>query len=402
MLDNYFSHQLSAILKSNLIFPKATKLYSQVLVSLLNAESRKAPDNYKKLLLLGNFQTAIFALALEIVIFSSACKQFTYEAVVAALQLDYFDCLKVIQFFSRFETFFIGQQLQHLSFIEERILEELIWRSASLLELLSLQKDHSFYKDYYKKLHSGEVELPKTPPRDLQKTPPRGKELFFFYRKIYRLFLSRLGSLAGALEIPPSYKEKIRFLIESSLVFHPDLFFDRHVDQIIICCIYGAMRLAPSVVPFRVIIERYRSLYRDRNAVYKRVPLQDGQRGHIIRFYNTIFIPRLKKSIFSLEKEDDKLAVEQSLLLAALNHTCSFSEQKVLLEQNVFLSPKRPKLAAAAETAVISASSHATTPRSHGILCFGDSSPLSSPSKAINMINERVNKKKKSARALKF
>jgi hypothetical protein len=67
---------------------------------------------------------------------------------------------------------------------------------------------------------------------------------------------------------------------------------DRHIDQIIMCAIYGVCKVQQRTVTFRAIIEQYRRFAHATSSVFRDVLLvADGERADIIQFYNRVFIP---------------------------------------------------------------------------------------------------------------
>jgi len=75
-----------------------------------------------------NFQTSLFALALEIVLYSyKSQKRFPW--VLDAFNLDAYHFYKVIELVIRSEENLCRDVVKHLSQVEEKVLEELVWKA---------------------------------------------------------------------------------------------------------------------------------------------------------------------------------------------------------------------------------------------------------------------------------
>lgn len=81
------------------------------------------------------------------------------------------------------------------------------------------------------------------------------------------------------------------------LIEHHTLLKDRHLDQILLCVVYGVCKVNKlRDIAFRKILEKYRALPGNPSQkIYRTVVLGSKEEtGDIIKFYNSIFIPRLE------------------------------------------------------------------------------------------------------------
>ena len=81
-----------------------------------------------------------------------------------------------------------------------------------------------------------------------------------FFAKVMRLSARRLADLCERLSLPPALTQQSYALTEHALYEHTTLLYNRHLDQILLCAVYGACKvnkdnmLKGRTVPFREII----------------------------------------------------------------------------------------------------------------------------------------------------
>jgi hypothetical protein len=78
------------------------------------------------------------------------------------------------------------------------------------------------------------------------------------------------------------------------------LLCDRHVDQLILCAIYGVCKVQQRAVTFRAIIDQYRRLPHASSNTFRDVRIALDDRGDIIQFYNRVFIPHTEQTLLQL------------------------------------------------------------------------------------------------------
>ena len=100
-------------------------------------------------------------------------------------------------------------------------------------------------------------------------------------------------------------------LLEHAAYDCTSLLYSRHLDQIILCAVYGVCKVNKvtlKTVAFRDIIYHYQKQPQCREEVFWTVILQQTdpelevqKRGDIIGFYNKVFVPRVKNFLLSLK-----------------------------------------------------------------------------------------------------
>ncbi|KAM9408624.1 retinoblastoma-like protein 1 isoform 2-T2 [Pholidichthys leucotaenia] len=163
--------------------------------------------------------------------------------------------------------------------------------------------------------------------------PRRTGSLALFFRKVYHLASVRLRDLCVNLDISSELRAKIWTCFEHCLVNCSDLMKDRHLDQLLLCCVYIISKITKETHTFQDIMKCYRSQPQASSHVYRSVllrrtprepqtdenmevdpasggesaektnrlpghsnPDQSGEevRSDLIQFYNTVFVLRMK------------------------------------------------------------------------------------------------------------
>ncbi|KAF2286522.1 hypothetical protein GH714_017504 [Hevea brasiliensis] len=126
-----------------------------------------------------------------------------------------------------------------------------------------------------------------------------------FFSKINKLAAVRINGMVERLQQSQQHvRENVYRLFQQILSQRTSLFFNRHIDQIILCCFYGVAKISKVNLTFREIIYNYRKQPQCKPQVFCGVFVDwssarhDGRTGQdhvdIITFYNEIFIPAAK------------------------------------------------------------------------------------------------------------
>jgi len=229
-----------------------------------------------------------------------------------------------------------------------------------------------------------------------------------FFTQVLILSALRLQKLSEKLGLPETLRHAALTAVKYALFEATHLLYGRHLDQLLMCCIYGAAKAAAwprrdQPLPFREIILAYKALYRREHGlnatedIYRQVVIEFAQplcaqlevvrRGDVIKYYNQAFIPVMKPHLLrtaaaapaGLETAPEASPVASRLPFRSL--PLSSPRQLVGAQQNVVLSPLR----ADRESALRS-------PRSGSFYAFlGESSQaMQSPGQDLAYINARV------------
>ncbi|KAH1255053.1 Retinoblastoma-related protein [Glycine max] len=240
-----------------------------------------------------------------------------------------------------------------------------------------------------------------------------------FFGKIIKLGAVRISGMVERLQLSQQIRENVYSLFQRILNQWTSLFFNRHIDQIILCCFYGVAKISQLNLTFKEIVYNYRKQPHCKPQVFRSVFVdwslarRNGRTGQehidIITFYNEIFIPSVKPLLVELgpagpttksdripevNKNDGHLAqCPGSPKISPFPTLPDMSPKKVSATHNVYVSPLR----SSKMEALISHSSKSY------YACVGESThAYQSPSKDLTAINNRLNGNRKVRGPLNF
>ncbi|KAG0500259.1 hypothetical protein HPP92_000331 [Vanilla planifolia] len=239
-----------------------------------------------------------------------------------------------------------------------------------------------------------------------------------FFSKMVKLAAIRIRSLCERLQLPQEVQEHVYCLIQQILSQRTNLLFNRHLDQIILCCFYGVAKISHLDLTFKEIIYSYRKQPQCKPQVFRSVFVNwpstsiTGKKGQehvdIITFYNEVFIPSVKPLLVELgsakthSKSDSPPENNSSIidgritgspLLTRFPNLPDISPKKVSAVHNVYVSPLR----SSKMDALLSPSSKSY------YACVGESThAYQSPSKDLSAINNRLNSNRRVSGKLNF
>lgn len=108
--------------------------------------------------------------------------------------------------------------------------------------------------------------------------PKRSGSLALFYRRLYQLAYMRIKDLCERLGLAQDIQQKVWTCFEHIMITSPDLMRERHLDQVIMCCVYVLSKVARLDITFQEIMRQYRHQPQSKNHVYRNVLLNNGPR----------------------------------------------------------------------------------------------------------------------------
>lgn len=230
--------------------------------------------------------------------------------------------------------------------------------------------------------------------------------ILVFFQKVLKLAAIRIKILCESLKQSHIVMEDVYKTVQHILHHETNLFFRRHIDQIILCSTYGVCKVKQLNVTFKQIVQHYKQNHHDSH-IYRTVffnlpsakPMAKGGQGtgDIISFYNAIFVPSIKGFLMQLnmraasdthttdegEKFDGQLP--ESPGPSPFSSLPDMSPKKVSAKHNVYVSPLRS-----------SKMESLRSPHSRSLYaCVGESThAYQSPSKDLTDINKRVNSRR--------
>ncbi|XP_074286888.1 retinoblastoma-related protein-like [Silene latifolia] len=240
-----------------------------------------------------------------------------------------------------------------------------------------------------------------------------------FFRKTMKLAAVRINVIVeklreklekqetpGGVDLPQQFREIVYSFFQKILNQRTSLFFNRHIDQIILCSIYGVAKISHVKLTFKDIVCHYRNQPICKLSVFRSVFVDrssargNGRQGQnhvdIITFYNEVFIPSVKPLLVELDplgtgmkagliperNDNSEGRCPGSPKVSGFPSLPDMSPKKVSTVHNVYVSPLR----SSKMDALIS-------PRSKSYYaCVGESThAYQSPSKDLTAINDRLN-----------
>ncbi|NWT31879.1 RB protein, partial [Cardinalis cardinalis] len=362
------------------------RLYYRVMESMLKSEEeRLSVQNFSKLLNDNIFHTSLLACAVEVVMATygrnasqsdstSAETDLSFPWILNVFDLKAFDIYKVIESFIRAEPNLTREMIKHLEHCEHRIMESLAWQSGSpLFDLIKQSKEREGQADQPEPtstpntpfqhnhtaadLYLSPVKSPKkkasgpplsaTSPSDVPpavtpqtpQKPQKSTSLSLFYKKVYLLAYRRLHTLfLHLLSDHPDLEPLIWTLFQHTLQNEYELMRDRHLDQIMMCSMYGICKVKNVDLRFKMIVSAYKELCNTNQETFKRVLIREEQYDSIIVFYNLVFMQKLKTNIL-------QYASSRPPTLSPIPHIprspyqFSNSPRRVPAGNNIYISP---------------------------------------------------------------
>ncbi|NXG27222.1 RB protein, partial [Dromaius novaehollandiae] len=373
--------QVTSILRYKL----GVRLYYRVMESMLKSEEeRLSVHNFSKLLNDNIFHTSLLACAVGVVMATygrnasqndgtSAETDLSFPWILNVFDLKAFDFYKVIESFIKAEPSLTRDMIKHLERCEHRIMESLAWQSDSpLFDLIKQSKEREGQADQPEPaptlnlplqhnhtaadLYLSPVRSPKKkasgPPLNATSTPDaqatvtsqtqkpqKSTSLSLFYKKVYRLAYLRLHTLFyRLLSEHPDLEPLIWTLFQHTLQNEYELMRDRHLDQIMMCSMYGICKVKNVDLRFKIIVSAYKELPNTNQETFKRVLIREEQYDSIIVFYNLVFMQKLKTNIL-------QYASNRPPTLSPIPHIprspyqFSNSPRRVPAGNNIYISP---------------------------------------------------------------
>ncbi|KAM6298528.1 retinoblastoma-like protein 1 isoform 2-T2 [Aegotheles albertisi] len=244
--------------------------------------------------------------------------------------------------------------------------------------------------------------------------PKRTGSLALFYRKVYHLASVRLRDLCLKLDVSNDLRRKIWTCFEFTLVHCADLMKDRHLDQLLLCAFYIMAKVTKEERTFQDIMKSYRNQPQANSHVYRSVLLRNTpanvlldkngnqdvemteepsvrsdsspgrsaaensgesgaeERGDLIKFYNTVYVGRVKSFALKYDVTNQDHVMEAPPLSPFPNiKQQPVSPRRISQQHSVYVSPHK--------------NGASLTPRSALLYKFNGS-----PSKSLKDINNMI------------
>lgn len=314
----------------------AIALFYSVLEALLLSErDRLRTTNFSSLLNNETFVSSLYACSLEVVLKAHSLITLSFPFLLDIIGVNAFDFGKIVESFVKHTPKLPNVLKRHMRDLEQTILDSLAWRSDSGLYVVLAgdSKPSSSESSMLASLTNGTPATGNTSSANA-----RTSVLQLFFRKVLSLAASRIFRLGTLLELDAKYLNQVWTAIKECISSHHSLLRDRHLDQVILCSLYGVCKVnhVRPEVTFKRVLDSYKNLHRsshsggavggnstpisltrNSNDVIRNIKLDDDSRGDIIKFYNRCYIPTMKVFMLQFQVADKQMAAADAVVASA-------------------------------------------------------------------------------------
>ncbi|XP_053101215.1 retinoblastoma-like protein 1 isoform X2 [Hemicordylus capensis] len=223
--------------------------------------------------------------------------------------------------------------------------------------------------------------------------PKKTGSLALFFRKVYHLASVRLRDLCLKLDVSSDLRRKIWTCFEFTLVHCTDLMKDRHLDQHLLCAFYIMAKVSKEERTFQDIMKSYRNQPQANSHVYRSVLLKSAptevvldikqeetseedssrkmnyspvrtipknprnlekdERGDLIKFYNTIYVGRVKNFALKYASNQDHVVEAPPLSPFPSIKQQPVSPRRISQQHSVYVSPHKNGTCLTPKTALL-------------------------------------------------
>lgn len=338
-------------------------LYLKLIDELLNQEEKnsviknkksekeKLTQELSKTLYRIEFHKAVFTCAAETILFIYNEQKLVFTQLLEFMNLSVFDFWKLVNPFIVVDPQMPTPLKRHFRDIEIKIVTDLGWKFGSpilsiieriLENAMKQEKEQEKARKVVQDVHmSGtpDSESYKNSMLKKEATPGSGESPMteedvpaksgklnkagnsephdLFFRRVLHLAAYKVLTLAAELQLDDEVKEQLWEVMKKCLSYETHLLFNRHLDQIVLCTVYGVCKIQSQKnnkpVKFNEIIKKYKELQHQLTGasmqmfqnMYTSVRLEDDNYGTIIDFYNKIYIPQMKSYIMSIDPRNE-------------------------------------------------------------------------------------------------
>ncbi|MGK3736979.1 MAG: hypothetical protein ACI90V_003823 [Bacillariaceae sp.] len=263
---------------------------------------------------------------------------------------------------------------QHIQTIETQLIDNVVWNTlpspnkteASLMATIKTMRSlpGTWPPDILEPILPEEIingEVNSSKVNEVRYKPSFGASseanfLSFFLRKLLKCAFSRIQDICAALNLSNETLVHTQILVSFRYLLrhHITIFYERHVDQLLLCSIYGVcrlMRVRPEIT-FGKIIDAYFAVRgedqgeRACRLIVRHVKLVSSEKGNrpdmkvvgnIVVFYNQTYVPKMQKYFLGSKSLKQSTTLYQKRL--------ANQRKSVSKEQKKQNTPEKRKLA---------------------------------------------------------
>ncbi|XP_075880767.1 retinoblastoma-like protein 1 [Nelusetta ayraudi] len=254
-------------------------------------------------------------------------------------------------------------------------------RTIALIPVRSCNSSGTISTQFLLTTSPGRTTAVTSDPQAGSRRPRRTGSLALFFRKVYHLASVRLRDLCLKLDVATELRGKIWTCFEHTVVHCTELMKERHLDQLLLCCVYIISRITKETHTFHDIMKCYRSQPQATSHVYRSVLLRqapgeqvsdenmevdlasggestektnqanegeaggslsgDEQRGDLIQFYNSVFVLKVKGFALRYSAGDNHRAEAPPLSPFPSVRAQPLSPRRVSQRHSLYVSPHK-------------------------------------------------------------
>lgn len=317
----------------------AVGLFYAALEAILDREtSRLRSRKHRGLLSSEMFHRCLLACSFEVVLKARSIVTLAFPETLHFFDITPFDYHKVLETFVRAVPDLPHGLKHHLMEIELAIVLQHVWaKTSALFEMITAAKASGNWPpkalsseandDAAARLNElrGKENQPATSTTTRNAaTRAHVVAMEQLFRRFVLIVANRISRLCSDLNISGDAVDQIWTVCKYLVIDQPTLLRGRHVDQIVLCAVYGVMKVRRKEDPlsFKSIIDKYRAMLLENDPIATRahppqappftsdvvrdVDCGRGVRGDIIKFYNAVFIPAAKSIILQFQHSDEQ------------------------------------------------------------------------------------------------
>lgn len=299
----YFYHVVDAVVAAERRRSEASAHHSGATPDQIAAAS---VQHVSSILSNADIMQALFFCAAETVLHMRSLTSMEFPRLMHEFKIDPFGLFMVLEQFIKAESTLPGALQRHLVYIEEQLLQEFCWAEFSSLHRTLARFNVGKWHNQNGK-PTGTTRSPGTSTSiQSAKLPLR---VLICFRKVKMLIASRIEYLSNQCELSPAQESAAWTTAKHMVEHHPELLYRRHLDHIVLCCVYAVLRLSKdNVHTFQTLINMFDGFNPDIRSLARRVHVR-GSTTDIIEFYNTVFIRLAKSFVMKFRDRLDRLDV---------------------------------------------------------------------------------------------
>jgi hypothetical protein len=126
-------------------------------------------------------------------------------------------------------------------------------------------------------------------------------------RKILTQAAVQISTLGSELKLDDRLCEQVFSTVKYIIIYEADLLHNHHLDQMILCSFYAVCKTSQNNIKFIDIKVKYEECSQHNKSMHQELIWNVEHNGSakldIIKFYNSVFVPKLKLYITSLKDQ---------------------------------------------------------------------------------------------------